>query len=399
MQKILAIIRKDILLRFASWTEWLFFFIMPVAFTVILSGGTGRPANFDSRIRLVVVDQAQSSLSAVLIHDLENSESIRPEMLGLDKAERELSQRKVSAVLIIPASFSEDNIIVMPQVLEMRQQPNDINALAIKQVVTSAINRITSAVDIAKSSVSEAERFASFSSENERQNYFNAALLSAQDYLGKGPDRITVVQGTTIDSIEYDPSINSSTGQMITWVFIPLIGISGLFAYERENGTLRRLLISPTQRATYLLGTLLGNVLAALVQMLLLISVGVLVFDLKWGQAPVALAVMMIASALAAAALGVMLGAFVKSSGQASGLSIMIGMLMALLGGCWYPLDLFPEFARTAVKILPTSWAMQGMLNIVLRGQGLEGVLLSAGVLLGFAAVFFTIGVWRFKVD
>ena len=397
MQKILAIIRKEILLRFASWTEWLFFFIMPVAFTVILSGGTGGPANFDNRIRLVVVDQAQSVISSELIQSLQNSESIRPEVLPLDKAERELSQRKVSAVLIIPASFSVEHIIEAPQVLEMRQQPNNINALAIEQAINSTINRISSAVDIANASVAEAERLEPFSSDAARKNYFDAALLSAQNYLANVPDRVAVVQGNTTDSIEYDPGVNSSTGQMITWVFIPLIGISSMFAYERENGTLRRLLISPTQKGTYLLGTLLAHVIAALVQMLLLITVGVLVFDLKWGQAPVAVAVMMISSALAAAALGTMLGAFVKSSGQANGLSIMIGMLMALLGGCWYPLDLFPEFVRTAVKILPTSWAMQGMLNIVLRGQGLEGVLPSAGVLLGFAVVFFTIGVWRFK--
>jgi ABC-2 type transport system permease protein len=42
---------------------------------------------------------------------------------------------------------------------------------------------------------------------------------------------------------------------------------------------------------------------------------------------------------------------------------------------------------------------MQGMLDIVLRGQGLTGVILEAGVLLGFAAVFFVIGVWRFRYE
>ena len=82
---------------------------------------------------------------------------------------------------------------------------------------------------------------------------------------------------------------------------------------------------------------------------------------------------MLVASALAAAALGTTLGTFVKTEGQASGLSIMLGMVMALLGGCWYPLELFPQAVQNIVKILPTTWAMQGMLDIVLRGQGLDG--------------------------
>jgi len=118
---------------------------------------------------------------------------------------------------------------------------------------------------------------------------------------------------------------------------------------------------------------------------------------LNWGHSPAALAVMLIASTLAAAALGTALGTLVKTESQANGLAIMLGMVMALLGGCWYPIELFPQFVRTAVKVLPTSWAMQGMLDIVLLGQGLAGVLPEALVLLGFAALFFTFGVWRFR--
>jgi ABC-2 type transport system permease protein len=93
------------------------------------------------------------------------------------------------------------------------------------------------------------------------------------------------------------------------------------------------------------------------------------------------------------------MGTFVKTEGQAGGLSVMIGMVMALLGGCWYPLEMFPRFIQNAVKILPTTWAMQGMLDIVLRGQVLSAILLPVAVLLGFAAVFFGVGVARFRYE
>jgi ABC-type multidrug transport system permease subunit len=42
---------------------------------------------------------------------------------------------------------------------------------------------------------------------------------------------------------------------------------------------------------------------------------------------------------------------------------------------------------------------MQGMLDILLRGQGVAGILPVAEVLLGFAAVFLVIGTWRFKYE
>ncbi len=59
----------------------------------------------DSRVRLVVVDQANSPLSADLVAALENSQAVRPDLLTLAQAETQFSQRSASAVLIIPAEF------------------------------------------------------------------------------------------------------------------------------------------------------------------------------------------------------------------------------------------------------------------------------------------------------
>ena len=397
MKKILAIIRKDIRLRFAGPSEWLFFLILPIVFTLILAGGTAGAG--DARIRLLVVDQANTSLSAELIAALGKSEAIRPQVAPLATAESEFSERRASAVLIIPARFDVPQLRAGEAELELRQQPNNLNALIAYRAVTAVISRLGSAAEIAESSTADAERIRPFETAAARQAYFDASLAAAQTSLAQSPARVAVVAGTAKDQIEYDAAASSSAGQMITWVFIPLLGISAMFAYERQKGTLRRLLTTPTRRPTYLLGTISGQVMTALVQMLLLVGFGAVVLRLDWGQSPAALAAMLLTSALAAAALGTTLGTFVKTEAQAGGLSMMLGMVMALLGGCWYPIELFPPFVQTAAKVLPTTWAMQGMLDIVMRGEGLIGVLLPAAVLVGFAAVFFAIGVWRFRYE
>lgn len=398
MKKILNIIWKDTILRFSSKSALIFFLILPIVFTIILAGGTGYQGG-DNRLRLLVVDQAQSPLSAQIIAELEKSETVRPDVLTLNEAGSEFEARNASALLVIPANCDSETLRTGEIVLDLRQMPNNLNAQAAQRAVQAVLYRLGSAVSIAKDAVIEAEKTRPFASDADRQAYFDVALESAQTLMNEAPDRINVVMGGTKDPIEYDPRANSSAGQMITWVFIPLIAISSAFAYERQRGTLRRLLTTPTGKGTYLLGTILGNVLWALVQMTLLVTFGALVMKVNWADNPAALAVVMTASALAAAALGTMLGTFVKTEGQASGLSIMLGMVMALLGGCWYPIELFPEVVRNIVKVLPTTWAMQGMLDILLRGQGVRGILPEAGVLLGFAAVFFTIGVWRFRYE
>lgn len=397
MKKILAIFQKETILRFTSPIEWLFFLILPLFFTFVLAGGTA--GNMDTRTRLAVVDQANSTLSAQLIAGLEASGSIRPDVKALAEAEDEFSKRNVSAVLVIPPDFTLEKLREGALALDLRQLPNNLNSLAAYQTVQTILGRLSSSVEIAQQSVQAAEDLRPFENDAERAAYFDAALDAAQTELSVAPQRVATAQALVEDPVEYDPRANSSAGQLITWVFIPLFGISVTFAYERATGTLRRLLTTPTRKATYLLGTLLAAVFWALVQMLLLVLFGIFVMKLNWGHSPAALAVILTASALAASAIGVAMGAFVKTEGQANGLSIMLGMVMALLGGCWYPLELFPAVVQQAVKVLPTRWAMQGMLDIVLRGQDLSAVLPEAAVLLGFAVVFYAIGIWRFRYE
>jgi ABC-2 type transport system permease protein len=397
MKKIFAIIFKDIRLRFAGPSEWLFFLILPILFTVILAGGTGGSA--DGRVRLVVVDQAGSPLSTQLVAGLGKSEAVRPELLPLSQAEDQFSKRRASVVLVIPPEFDLEHLEQGSLSLDLRQQPNNLNVLVAARAVEAVISRISSSVDIANRSVAAAESIKPFESAAARQAYFDASLKAAQEQLSAAPQRVANAKGATVEQVDYDPRANSSAGQLITWVFIPLLGISGMFAYERQKGTLHRLLITPTQKATYLSGTILGQVATALVQMTLLVIFGIVVMKLNWNESPVALALILVTSALAGAALGTTLGTFTKTEGQAGGLSWMLGMLMALLGGCWYPIELFPQFVQNFAKILPTTWAMQGMLDIVLRGRGFLAVLPDALVLLGFAVVFFVVGVLRFRYE
>jgi len=397
MKKIIAISIKDTLIRFSNPVEWLFFFILPVIFIFILSGGTG--VSSDQRIILLTVDQAKSGLSASFLAELERSTSVKPEITQLDEALEQFEARQVSAILIIPEDFTIDSLRQGEAEVELMQQKNRINALIDQQAVQTAVIRISSLVDIARTSTASAEVFKPFESSVEQRAYFDKAFNAAEELMDKAPDRIMTVKGATEDPIQYDPRANSTAGQMITWAFIPLIGLSAMFAAERTGGTLQRLLIAPTSKALYIGGTVFGQVLTALVQMAILIVFGTFVMNINWGDSPLALFLVMLTSTLAAAALGTMLGTFIKTEGQANGISIMVGMVMAMMGGCWYPIELFPSVVRSAAQVLPTYWAMSGFLDIAVRGQGLGDVLLECGILLGFAALFFTVGVWRFRFE
>ena len=398
MKKIFVIAWKDAIIRFASSSELLFFIILPIVFTFLLAGGTPQ-GDEDPRISLLVGDEAQTTISAQIIDELENSTAVRPDVLTRAEAQNQFDDRRADAVFFIPAGIDIAALQNSSAEVELLQQPNNINATIAERAVLTAIRRVSSAISAAQNAVSARESKQPFASDAEKQTYFKSSLEMAQTIQADAPERVTVVQGLTEDQVDYDPRANSSAGQLITWVFIPLFGISALFAFERQQGTLRRLLTTPSRKATFLLGTISGQVAIALVQMLLLVGFGILAMKLNWGREPLALFLILFCSALAAAAFGTTMGTFIKTEGQASGLSIMFGMVFALMGGCWYPLELFPPAIQNAVKVLPTTWAMQGMLDLVLRGGGLVDILPEAGVLLGFAVIFFSVGVMRFRFE
>lgn len=396
MRKLIAIIWKDTILRFVSPSEWLFFLILPTVFSVIVAGGTGAPA--DNRVRLLVADNAQSPLSAELIAILDASNTIRPDVLPQSEAEEQFSSREASALLVIPASFATETVQNGSVTLDLRLLPNNTGAMAAQQTVNSAIHQVGSALRIATNSAREAEQIRPFANASERAAYYESALQAARIEWNAAPNRLSEELAATPDEIDYDPQTNSSAGQLITWVFIPLLGISGMFVYERQIGTLRRILVTPTKKGLYLFATIVGQVLTALVQMALLVGFGAWVMHIQWGSLG-ALAAVMAASALAAAGIGTAMSVFIKTTGQASGVAIMSGMLMALLGGCWYPIELFPVAVQNITRVLPTRWAMEGMLDVALRGQNLAGVLPTIGVLMVFAAISFAFGVWRFRYE
>jgi ABC-2 type transport system permease protein len=388
LRKILAIAWKDTLVRFSSRSELLFFIVLPVVFIFILSGGPRGPKQ-DGRVVLPIADDAASPASRALIAAINQSATVRP----IPANDKRILADGDAALLIIPASFEAD-LARGQATLDLRLKPNDLNAIAAQRAVATAAGQISRAAVAARISADDAARLKPFDSPESRQAWYDASLRDAQALLAAAPARLTVIQAIQNDS-GYDPISHATAGQLITWALIPMIGVGALFAYERETGTLRRLRTTPTSRAILLLGVAGGQLATALVQMALLAGFGALALGMSWGRSPAGLALVGAAFGAAGVSLGVMLGTFVKTERQASGLGIMLGMLMALLGGCWYPLEIFPEGVRAAAHILPTTWAMEALTGLSRRGIGVAEILPAVGALFGFAALFFTVGVAR----
>jgi ABC-2 type transport system permease protein len=400
MSKVIAIALKDMKLRFSGKTELLFFLILPLIFTLLLSGVLfGGGAN---KIVMVVVDEDKSDLSNKLVSLLQSSEVVMPSLLVRESAQETFDKRDAAAILIIPSGMEANLKAGQVVTLDFTLDPSNNNGFAVQQEVQKAMGQISRSLAVANASIREAEQIQPFADAVQRQSYYDQSLAAAQQEFSSAPTRIMITQPENtldIQTQKETQAAQASAGQLIIWVFIPLLGTSELMAYERVWGTLRRLVTTPTRKPTFLLGTITGQFSSGLIQMLMLVVIGVVLLKVPWGQNPLALLLLLISFGLAAVAMGTMMGTFTRTPGQANGLSIAAGMVMGLLGGCMFPLEMFPPAVANIAKILPTTWAMMGMTQLTVYNAGFIQILPYAAVLLGFALVFFVVGAWRFRYE
>lgn len=188
-------------------------------------------------------------------------------------------------------------------------------------------------------------------------------------------------------------------GYTIFGVFFIVQVLATSLLSEKLTGTFRRLLAAPLSKKALLLGKLLPYFLINLLQVALMFAVGALVFDMSLGHSPLALVLITLVTAAASTGMGLLVATFGKTPEQIGGLSTLLALTLAAIGGMMVPTFVMPGFMQTLSKISPHAWALAAYQDVIVRGLGVSSVWPEASVLMGFALVFFLIAVWRFRFD
>jgi len=131
----------------------------------------------------------------------------------------------------------------------------------------------------------------------------------------------------------------------------------------------------------------------------MLVGFGALVFGVPWGSDPLPVALVLLALVLASTGLGVMISALVRTRSQMSAIAPVLSTALAMLGGCYWPIEITSPLMQRIALLTPTGWAMVGLKDVVARGMGLEAVVLPVAVLLAFGLGCLAIGIPRMKLE
>ena len=392
---------KDLYQLLREKRSLLFLVVMPIAFTVFMGiAYKGGAQNSDPRLALGWVNHNPNGLAGKTLHDLLSQsdvvrlEDIDPAIPSTDLANL-VHSGKFAGVLVIPPNFNQQVLKGRDVPLTLVTEELSTNGQSVIQAVRGALTRLMSSIQIANLVVEDL----GIVSDQEHTAIFQDAVASWKKLGHNGPGySIQKAQGApTVNSLlAENPYKQSSPGILVQFAIFGLVTSAGILVEERKTGTLQRLMTTSMSRAEIIAGHMLAMFTVVMMQSTLLVLFAQFLLNIDYFRQPVAILLMLVTLGLWISSLGLFIGVVAKDEGQVVLFSMIAMFTFSALGGTWFPMESVGSTFAMVGHLTPSFYAMQGIQNILIRGQDLASVILPAAMLGLFALLFFGGALWRF---
>lgn len=384
MNKLLLIGLKDLKLMFRDRAALIFMLLAPFLLTIGLGFVTGRFSGGStglSDIPVVIVNLDQKELGNAL-EELFNSADLADLVEPTTSSDPEAARRLIdsdqaSAAIVIPQGFTDsvipaegttfDSTAVQPAPVQIEVYANPsrpTGAGIIKAIVDEFLSRVeegrvsgtTSLVGLMQSGLLNPQDVAS-----EAQELFANVDESESTAITLKTD----TQGA--EAVEFDLLAYFAPGMALMFLMYTVSYGGRSILAERSQGTLPRMLISPTSNAQVLGGKVLGIFLMGVAQVGVLILASSIFFQVQWGD-PLGVLVLILAAVFGATGWGMLITAFARTPAQVGSTGAAVMLIFGILGGSFMSLENFPPFMQTLSKITPNAWGMDGFVTLALGG-------------------------------
>jgi ABC-2 type transport system permease protein len=182
---------------------------------------------------------------------------------------------------------------------------------------------------------------------------------------------------------------NTSPGMLATLTLFFGFLITGIsFLRERTLGTLERLLVAPVSRMDIVAGYLLGLLLFALMQTLIMFFYMVYVLDINYRGDLWQILVFQVLMGIVAVSMGTFFSAFARNEFQMMQFIPLLIVPQIFVSGLFIPVTQLPVVLEWLSKFMPLTYGVEGIKSLMLQGQSLTDIGKDIGILAVFAAAF-----------
>ena len=393
MIRIFDIALKDLTQFLRDFKTFMFLLLMPILFTFLFGyafGGFGGNGESDSRLPVGLINEDDRWISDTFRDLLADSDLIRivdDESLSASDLDLMVAEGDLAAAVIIPSGYSKALLADKTAQLIVIADTGTTAWTTIEAELLKLASRLDGAVRTA--TIMEAL--------NGERLPFKYSFEETLDAWNDPPIKVTETTSNVVEDADdgVEALAHTAPGMMLQFAIAGLLTCATVIVNERKSRTMARILTTNTRRIQILLGHYLAIFLLIFVQFTVLIAFGQIILKINYLLAPEATFLVAFSAALCIAAMGLLIGTLARTEEQAVTFSLIPMFIFSGLGGAWVPLEVTGETFAAIGHISPVAWAMDGFKNIVIRGFGLESVLVPCLALGGYALAFFILSVWR----
>lgn len=424
LTQIFAMVRKDLQVYYSDRRSVIMSFVAPIAIASFLgavTGGSGTPGE-PAKIPIAVVDQDGSTVTRAIVAAVHADASLQVTTPAVDAAREAVKRGDVTVAVIIPAGFGQASGLAFfgggakPD-LSVLYDPSHRAEMGLvrglmTQHVMEAVSRELFGGESGRQLVDQTLQNLDQNRMPDGQRALLRELLtSAQKFYTQSSETAAAERPrgislpyslieeavTSGNDVPYNGYAHSFAGMGIQFLLFAMIDMGVGILLERQRGLWKRLRSAPISRTSLLVGKALSSSMIALAVLLAAFLFAAVVFGVRVRGSLVGFLAVSAGCALMAATFGLLIASIGKTPGGSRGVASLAVLLMVMLGGAWMPTFIFPAWLQRVTVVVPTRWAVDGLDAMTWRGLGFSAAVLPTLALIGFAVLFGSLALARFR--
>lgn len=353
---------------FRQKSNLLFLIVLPLIFMVIAFSGS----NGTAPLKVTIIDNDKTAITESIINNIKDKAEINFD--GEETIQNNLINNKIDYAIVIPKGYTDSLIKGEDPILKTYEAKEGNTSTAIKTSLNNYINIL--------------KTFAKNSNGNEEKFY------DAVKYYSDGSYKLSY---TSVDKGEGNKSkTNTAMAFIVLNLLFSATSATNIILKDREKNVFTRLFTTPMTRFKYIFQSLLSFLVITFVQITLYFLVFKYIFKFNLGDSPLSLYSLFLIFGIFTISLGVFITTHSKDLRVSGTISTLVILPFAMLGGCFWPIDVMPNVLKNISKVIPTTWINTSNSNI-LYGSTLSNEMTTIALLLGISLVLLGLSANKLK--
>ncbi|WP_338597801.1 ABC transporter permease [Clostridium baratii] len=350
------------------------FFIVSILLPILIVIFMGKFMYADQvAINIGIAGEDNSLINKLIEDSIENNSSINVINVEENDIKSKIGEKSIDAAIVLDNDIYSKLFKGETDCVKVIGKEEDSTVDLVKEIISLELNNINMLI---KGSKDESSFYEALENYNKKNMKIEKGILQNQE-------RDNEISGIFV-------------GFIIMFMFVKATLGANRINNDKYDKVYERFFVSGVKVWQYYLGNIIASLISILIQIILTLLCLNIFTNVNLGMSNLNMFIVLFLVSILAVSIGTFCIAITRNSEEASILSNILSMSLLMIGGCFVPIEFFPEFINKISKFLPTRWAM----DMVFEFQ--NGVLVNElwrniVVILLFSITFFLLAAYKTK--